>query len=450
MLASFGVLALIQRRQTGRFAGVLAIVLGTIILIEYHVAPFPTVQVDTPLWFRQLAQEPGDFAILDLPMNLGSNNKWYMYYQTVHGKPLVEGRVSRLPREVFAFMDSTPLLQSLRRNNRMDPALVDVSQQLRQLAEANVRYLVMHKKFARPEQLAAWRDWLTFSPSYEDDEIVVYRTDPQLGHDFEPAYRLNEAIGLIRATPSETDQADVIQIDARWASVSKPERDFDVCLSLVNAANQVAQAQCRSLAPQWPTGRWEAGEVVRSSYDVHVDSMLTSGTYTLTLSLADTSTEGTAAQAAPIGLVNIDATQSINVESLSNNSLSATWGNLIRLSGYGLQASPASLELTVHWEALQAVPNSYKVFVHVIDPVSHSVVAQDDSVPQHWTHPTNTWQPGEVIVDTISVPLSEVAPGKYQVFIGMYDEATGERLAAFSADGQRHPNDSVFVTTFQH
>jgi hypothetical protein len=43
-----------------------------------------------------------------------------------------------------------------------------------------------------------------------------------------------------------------------------------------------------------------------------------------------------------------------------------------------------------------------------------------------------------------------VAPGEYQLFIGLYDAATGERLAAFSTDGQRQPDDAVLITAFQH
>ncbi|CAG0930996.1 hypothetical protein TFLX_01951 [Thermoflexales bacterium] len=450
MLATFGVMALIQRRQTGRFAGVLALGLGALILIEYRVAPFPTTQVDTPAWFSQLAQEPGDFAILDLPMNLGSTNKWYMYYQIVHGKALVEGRVSRLPREAFAFMERSPLLQSLRRGNRMDPAVVGVSYQLQRLADADVRYLVMHKKFARPEQLADWRDWLTFSPLYEDDEIVVYRTDTQAERDFVLTYQLNEAIGLIRATSNGTDQAGLIQVDARWASVSKPGRDYDVCFNLINAANQTGQAHCGPLAPQRPTSRWEAGEVVRGTYDLRVDPVLPSGNYTLTVSLADSSAGNAVGQSAAIGLVTANTSQDVTIEPLSTNRLSATWGDMIRLNGYGLQVSPATLELTVNWQALRNIPTSYKVFVHVVDPATNAVIAQDDSVPQHWTHPTDTWEPDEIIVDTITVPLSEVPPGKYQINIGMYDPATGERLAISSTDGQRHSDEAVFITDFQH
>jgi hypothetical protein len=450
MLAAFGVQTLLQRRRVGRFAGVLAVVLGALILIEYRVAPFPTVQVDPPAWFSQLAQEPGDFAILDLPMSLETTNKWYMFYQIVHGKPLVEGRVSRLPREAFTFMESSPFLQALRHGNRMDPAQVDVSHQLRQLADAGVRYIVLHKKFARPEQLASWRDWLTFSPFHEDDEIVVYRTDPQLGRDFMPTYQLNDAIGLIRATPRETDQTGLLQVDARWTSSSNPGRDYDVCFKLISADNKVSQSQCEPIAPGWPAASWEASEVVRGSYDLHVDPLLASGKYTLTMSLADSSAQRNSGSSAAIGNVNVDTPQHVTVESLPTNSLNAVWGDVIRLNGFGLRAASDSLELTVYWQAMRSMQNSYKVFVHVIDPVTNSIVAQDDSIPRHWTYPTNTWQPGEVVEDTISIPLSGVASGKYKVFVGLYDAMTGERLTAFSADGQQQPNDSVFITAFQH
>ena len=151
---------------------------------------------------------------------------------------------------------------------------------------------------------------------------------------------------------------------------------------------------------------------------------------------------------AAIGLVN--AAQGVIVEPLSTNSLSVTWDDMIRLNGYGLQVSPAALELTVNWQALRNIPTSYKVFVHVIDPATNAVVAQDDSVPRHWTRPTDTWQPNEVIADTITVPLSEVPPGKYQIYIGMYDPATGERLAISAADRPRHPDDALFIADFQH
>jgi hypothetical protein len=463
VLAAFGFAAL-ERRWPGSRRG-LAVIASGLIVFEYLSVPYPMMSppVSSP-FFEQLALDADTQGIVDLPM--GRNlSKVYLYWQTIHHQPLVEGHVSRTPAHAYDFIDgnallsrwraeqpleSDPFLQALRQGNHVDPALVDVSHQLRQLADAGVRYIVLHKKFARPDQLAAWRDWLTFSPVYEDDELVVYRTDPQWGRDFTPAYSLNDAIGLIRATLLEPDQNGLIRVDARWASRSSPGRDYDVCLHFVNAANQVAQSQCGPLASDWPTANWGASEVVRGGYDLHVDALRPSGRYTLTVALADGPADRAVGPAAAIGLVNVDPAQRVTVESLPTHNLKAVWGDVIRLNGYGLGVASDSLELTVYWQALRSMQTSYKVFVHVVDPVTGAIVAQDDSVPRHWTHPTNTWQPGEVVEDTLAVPLSGVAPGEYQLFIGLYDAVTGERLAAFSTDGQRQPDDAVLITAFRH
>ncbi len=94
-------------------------------------------------------QDGEKYAILDLPINDRSYDKWYMQYQTIHEKPLVTGHVSRLPREAFHFLDSVPLLRDLQQRDQLpDPALTAVGEQLRLLHEAGVRYLLIHKAFA--------------------------------------------------------------------------------------------------------------------------------------------------------------------------------------------------------------------------------------------------------------------------------------------------------------
>ncbi len=131
MLVVYGLQSLQESlRRVKWHPALISLAAASLILIEYRQAPFPTTAPVTPAWFSQLAQEPGQFAILDLPMDLRNSNKWYMYYQITHGKALVEGRVSRLPREAFAFMEANPFLDGLRRSNEMDPGLRDVSRQL--------------------------------------------------------------------------------------------------------------------------------------------------------------------------------------------------------------------------------------------------------------------------------------------------------------------------------
>jgi hypothetical protein len=468
MLVSLGMAALLRRylppqgegglRGGGRKSAVLAGVVAALILVEYCPIPYPTVPVVTPAWYGQLAQEPGQFAILDLPMQLQLFDKRYMFYQITHGKPLVEGRVARLPREAFDFIDNSSLLQGLRQANAMDADLMDVSHQLRFLAEADVRYIVFHKKFIAPEQLAACQDWLTIEPCHEDADLIVYRTDPRLGRDFVlddelvlgSAKVLTDAIGLTRATvtPTSTTQAGLIQVDARWGSVAAPDQDYDVCLNLISVAGEVAQSRCEPLSPTWPTSQWGADEVVRSAYALQVDPFLEAGTYTLTLTLADGYGRAVG-NPALLGSLRVEALPRVFVAPQPKHPLHVVWGDAIFLHGYALQRSAESLELTLYWQAQRRMAVSYKVFVHLVDVATGAIVVQDDAVPRRWTYPTTWWERGEVVEDTILLSLSGVPPGRYRLVLGLYDQGTRERLPAYSADGERYPDDALPLTTVQ-
>ncbi|MBC7228001.1 MAG: glycosyltransferase family 39 protein [Thermoflexales bacterium] len=99
-------------------------------------------------------------------------------------------------------------------------------------------------------------------------------------------------------------------------------------------------------------------------------------------------------------------------------------GDEIRLRGYSLKTTighPGGfLLLTLYWEALRPIANSYTVFVHLLDSEGH-LAAQIDSPPAGGTLPTNTWAPGEVIPDHYALPLpADLASGQYQLNIGMY------------------------------
>jgi hypothetical protein len=443
MLASLGVAALARQHSPGRGTPPLVIALVVLILREYALVPYPTAQPTTPAWYSQLTQEPGHFAVLDLPMEDRTFDKQYMLYQITHGKALVQGHVSRPPQAAFAFIDSVPFLSQLRQYNVMDPTLVDVSHQLRTLAAADIRYIVLHKRLTTSEQMAAWQDWLTFEPLHEDADLVVYSTDPRWGRDFTLAYELADGIGLVRAsfTPNATIQGAVVRVDARWGSSAAPNQDYDVCLSLVDASGEVAQSHCEPLSPTWPTSKWDANEVVRGTHILHVDHLLEPGTYSLTLSLADGDTGAQAGQPAALSQLSVEPLQ-------PEVPLQVLWGDVIALCGYDLQKTADSLELTVYWQARRGMDTSYKFFVHLIDPATGDIVAQDDAVPRHWTYPTTEWRPDEVVKDTISLPL-DVGPGQYHLTVGFYDPETGERLPAYAADGERYPGDAVPLATVQ-
>ncbi|MCP4539323.1 MAG: hypothetical protein GY832_19480 [Chloroflexi bacterium] len=449
MLASLGIQAMLHRRPFSQRPFLLIGIAGTLILAEYCPIPYTTTLPAIPAWYGQLAQEPGQFGILDLPTHSHTYDKHYMLYQTTHAKPLVVGHVSRPPRETLAFIESVPYLTYARQHNAMDPALTDVSHQLRPLARANVRYIVLHKKLARTKQLAAWQNWLTFDPYYEDADTAVYRTTPQLGHDFDLAHLMTDEIGLIWATltPTRAIQASLIEAHVRWGSTAAPDQDYDVCLNLVSAG-QIAQSRCETLSPTWPTFRWEANEVVRGTHALQIDPFLEAGTYSATLTLADSVTGATAGRPHVLALLPIETQPRTFVEPKPAHSFHVAWGDDVLLRGYDLETFSDVLELTLYWQAQRRMDASYKIFVHLIDTSTGALVVQADTVPRQWTYPTTWWERDEVIRDTISLPMDGAPPGQYHLMIGIYDQGTGERPSAYSAEGE-YPDGAITLTTVQ-
>ncbi len=68
-------------------------------------------------------------------------------------------------------------------------------------------------------------------------------------------------------------------------------------------------------------------------------------------------------------------------------------------------------------------------FVHLYDATG-KLVAQRDAQPLDGYAPTSAWRVGEPVVDRQGVLLPRnVAPGEYTLYVGLYDAATGQRLA---------------------
>lgn len=430
MLVTWGWVAL-NGRLAKRKAGLVTALVAILILIEYAPLPFATEPPTIPAWYQQQAQNPDSFAVFDLPIYDRRFDKWYMLYQTEHRKPLVSGHVSRMPREAFTFLDSTPFLHLLRVDNMMDFAVAaDITNQLRVLADADVRYLVIHKKFAHEGLLHIWQDWLTVAPYYEDDEVIVYRTTPQLGEEFELQQPLTAEMGFITTmvAPEEAVQGGTIKVDVRWGSRASPGQDYDACLSLRDAHGEAAASRCQTLVPGWSTSQWGQDEVARGFYVLPVGESLPAASYDLALSLVETVSREPVGQTAVLGEMTVRPFQ-------PEHAIEATWSDRIRLRGYELQKTAGALELILYWQAEQKIETSYKIFVHVTNPETGEIVTQSDAIPRNWNYPTNAWEPSEIVRDVRSLTLGDVPPGQYEITAGLYDSVSGQRLS-LSAGGE--------------
>jgi hypothetical protein len=100
----------------------------------------------------------------------------------------------------------------------------------------------------------------------------------------------------------------------------------------------------------------------------------------------------------------------------------------ISLAAHGPLHANEMLEVNVTWQPLQPFAEDWKVFVHLVD-ADGKILAQFDGQPLAGDYPTSHWIPGELIKDTYPLGFPAAAsPGPYRVFLGLYNEATGERL----------------------
>ena len=103
----------------------------------------------------------------------------------------------------------------------------------------------------------------------------------------------------------------------------------------------------------------------------------------------------------------------------------------IRLSEAAFSARVSAggeVAVRLTWQAVERLPTSYKVFVHLYAPDGR-LVAQHDGFPVNEMRPTDSWHPGEAITDNHGLLLPLDTPPRLQVVVGIYDPATGTRLS---------------------
>ena len=180
ILAAYGFAALTTKRfLTRRSALPISVaVLSALILFEYLNVPYPIMPLpETSPFVTQLAQDPASDAVLDLPM--GRNpSKLYLYWQTLHHQPIVEGHVSRTPAIAYQFIEANALLSALRDPGSIELSAPQRSAALHQLAANHIRYILVHIAMSNPDQIKKYHTLIGFDPIYTDDFVQVYAVAP--------------------------------------------------------------------------------------------------------------------------------------------------------------------------------------------------------------------------------------------------------------------------------
>ena len=459
VLAAYGagsVLARARRRgrracpeRDRRAAAVILCALGGAILFEYLAIPVPLQDTQLSPYYAQLASQPDDFAVLNLPID-PQQAKLYMFAQVTHRHPILQGKTARFPEGAYAYLDTRPWLWGLRQSGEMSPEITDVGRQLASLAQDDVRYVILHKELIDIDRLARWQRTLLTRPRFEDEQIAVYATSPLAGRDFELADELTPGIGPIRVLTS-TDclsPGRVLEVDVGWGATVAPGRDLDVRLALVEEGGSGYQEVVSPLSPAWPTGEWPADATAWGYYVLRTHPSLPAGEYAVLLALADPGTGEIQGQQAVVGRVTVSPSPcefSLPVEATDTVRVNGLFGDDLRLLGYWLDHEADRLTVMLYWRAERRMETAYKVFCHVFDPATLVPVAQDDSMPRRWTYPTSLWSPGEIVTDAIPISLEGAPAGAYGIAVGVYNPATTKRLPVVDGAGQSQPDDRLVL-----
>lgn len=447
VLAGYGLSVILSWRQNRHqdktwlpFAT--AAILSLIILFEYDSGDILLQSTNLPAYYEQLAADPDQTAILSLPID-ALQAKEQMLAQTVHGLPLVHGRITRPPAGAYSFIDQHPLLSVLRRNSEMPPWLTDVSGQLASLAAEGISTIIFHKDQIGADRIDHWRRYLSLSPVYEDEQIAVFSTEPKANQDFHTIQELEPGLGPVQSlmTSDCLEPGQPLEVDILWGTSSDLVADSQVQIGLQSQAGELLQLQSFPLESPEPGVVWPADSLLWGYYPLDIELDTPAGHHGLFLQLDDAPSP----QMFSLGPLTVgeDACPSDLPE--STKVVDALFGHQMRLLGYEIQrAAPDQLEVLLYWRDEQRMGTDYKVFVHVFAPDTGVPVAQDDAMPHRGGFPTRFWAPGDVIVDRIPIDLGGAPTGAYGLAVGVYDPLTQERLPLL-IDGQQQPEDSRLV-----
>ncbi len=189
-------LAVISGFAIKKLSKKIALVVLAVVLFEFMVAPISLTPTTVPAFYHEIANDTGDYAILDVPIapRIYTYNGALMFYgipeyeylQTVHHKKMVGGYTSRIPPAAMDFLENETLFYRLRNPEKID---LNASTSLTPLKKYNIQWVIIHKDIYRVGISLGAFDRNDFektkkfiknifrneTPYYEDDSIIVYR-----------------------------------------------------------------------------------------------------------------------------------------------------------------------------------------------------------------------------------------------------------------------------------
>ncbi|MBL7064795.1 MAG: hypothetical protein ISS49_11415 [Anaerolineae bacterium] len=453
VLAAYGMADLLARLAAFRWwAGLLALAAVALILFEcLPIWPFPAGDATIPPVIQYITDQPGDGALLHLPMSRRRVNHRALYFQTATGRPIVGGEVHRPHPDTPPWYETIVALAEPAPASDIIPR-PDLNQRRAWLRHFDVDWVLFHRLETTDE--ARYRPFieeLLGPASVEDETLAAFAVPVEA-----PAPESQRLYTFSRQGwyPPERDGG----LWRRWMY-------DDGRLYLYSTREGVGCLRFTVDSHlEFPVLEVYMGEQLLDSFVVGERTVYTTRPFTLTQGmnvfrfyapgecpqvLDDPRCWSEALLAPPLGSgrlpCDLETTPTtcrtfvfdrISVVPWSDlppgAALDVNFGDQIRLRGWSLDATLSRpggvLTMTLAWEAVVELSEQHVVFVHLLSPEG-TLVAQHDAPLVGRLLPLSAWPQGTTFRYPVTIELpGDLPAGDYCLMVGVYLWPSLERL----------------------
>lgn len=229
----------------------------------------------------------------------------------------------------------------------------------------------------------------------------------------------------------------LLPVELCWRAMAQTDRDFAVLIHVIGPENTlIANRRTYPGLGRYPTSIWQPGTIWCDL--VHI-------------LIAEESVPRTLAYKIEIGFLDAETDERLPAFTAGGEPIAATFVKDILISQNDVEDFPPgpgdeiltlldfkvdsnwrlgqARSLTLTWRIADPLAQDYQQFVHLRDSETGQTVAQADGPPFDGWYPTSRWLPDTIITDMRLFPLGvEIAPGSYDLVVGFYDLASGQRF----------------------
>ncbi len=293
--------------------------------------------------------------------------------------------------------------------------------------------------------LALWLPFGVVAPEYIPKPLLTEADLPADLHRLDWVYQDELKLVGVKLGAESVHPGERVPVTVYWQALKPMETNYSVFVHLIGRAYQtVGQFNSYPGLGLRPTRTLQPGEIVADTYPVLVDGGSTAPTRLLVeVGLFDFKEAGRP------GLQAVDPNGQPVGPTVGQLKLIpwvwppappgpplAEFADSLQLGAYaleGCQSRNEGCQIIFTWLPQgQPATDDYTVFIQLWQ--GGQPVAGFDTPPLTGDYVTGLWAAGEVIVDPHRLDLTQLPPGEYQIWAGLYNAANGERLAA-SANG---------------